>query len=502
MARSDVEVQVLSDIDKLIEISNEKLANNSNFASRVYRDEPIIFTASQMAAYTPPQYREMRKMTNSGELYYASAAKIFYHQGKFMEDFEDDFDYQGEFKRYFPTYGDMSDTQLRGYFSWRTKVRHGDVGRTSLSFAFVYVYELLNQIGTGSPEEGYYKLKNFWTAYRYIDPRIDRYVELWLKDYVIYNNLDRSLLEDFADINFDNKVLTLLDDQSHSADEVFAALNSLSSYNMEHSRFFKIYGEDVKNIVSGVFRILTDYYDKNRKNSICEKFFGKFYAEPYSLFKSAVFYNRAGIQQDFVYEINDIYKYSCQSGKWSRERFFCYKGKNQQIGLLLKTVDFLMRQKYNFKSTLKEGVTTKIFLDIINKEIEKYLEYKKEKERPKIEIDVSKLQNIRDTAMETRNKLIVEEYQETEPPELTVENDTCTNTAGLGENEYLLLQCLLYGKAYDGLLKAKGLMLSVLVDAVNESLFELFNDTVLVYDGDRPELIEDYTDELKGIIKE
>ena len=34
-----------------------------------------------------------------------------------MEDFEDDFDYRGEFVRYFPTYQAMNDAQLRGYFS-------------------------------------------------------------------------------------------------------------------------------------------------------------------------------------------------------------------------------------------------------------------------------------------------------------------------------------------------------------------------------------------------
>ena len=56
---------------------------------------------------------------------------------KGMEDFEDDFDYHGTFIRYFPNYQAMNDLQLRGYFSWRTKVRRGEVGRTSLSFAFV-----------------------------------------------------------------------------------------------------------------------------------------------------------------------------------------------------------------------------------------------------------------------------------------------------------------------------------------------------------------------------
>ena len=43
-------------------------------------------------------------------------------------------------------------------------------------------------------------------------------------------------------------------------------------------------------------------------------------------------------------------------------------------------------------------------------------------------------------------------------------------------------------------------MLSVIVDCVNEKLFDLFGDTVIDFNGDVPELIEDYIEELKGII--
>ena len=165
-------------------------------SSKVYRDEPIIRTAAQAANLTPPQYREMRKIANS--LFYESEARVFYEQGKFMEDFEDDYTFQGEFHRYFPTYQVMTDIQLRGYFSWRTGVRRGTIVKTSLSFVFVYIYELLNQIGVQSAEEGFYALKNFWEAYGEVDAKINNYVRLWLNDYVVYHNLDKSLLDDLS----------------------------------------------------------------------------------------------------------------------------------------------------------------------------------------------------------------------------------------------------------------------------------------------------------------
>ena len=471
-------------------------------SSRVYRDEPIIRTAAQAANLTPPQYREMRKIANS--LFYESEARVFYEQGKFMEDFEDDYTFQGEFHRYFPTYQVMTDIQLRGYFSWRTGVRRGTIVKTSLSFVFVYIYELLNQIGVQSAEEGFYALKNFWEAYEEVDAKINNYVRLWLNDYVVYNNLNKSLLDDLSYGDFNDAALVLLNYKSHSPGDVFEALNFLSSYDMKNSRFYKQYPDDVKDVLYCVFFRLSGYYDKKNKKSLCEKFFGKIYPNPYSMFKSAVFCHPKK-HEDVVYEINDICKYTCQNGIWSCERFYCYKGKIQKIGALLKTVDFLMRREYGFKSTMKTTEITKILQDIIVTEIEKYREDKRKATLPKIEIDVTKLQDIRDSSFETQNKLIIEDPEDIDtldPFDTMDETADRKDTTGLSDHEYRFMQRLLYGRAYDDFLRTERLMLSVLVDAINESLFDRFDDTVIIFEGEKPALIEDYIDELKSIIRE
>lgn len=43
-------------------------------------------------------------------------------------------------------------------------------------------------------------------------------------------------------------------------------------------------------------------------------------------------------------------------------------------------------------------------------------------------------------------------------------------------------------------------MPSVVAEQINEKLFDQFADTVILFDGDTPELIEDYADDLKGMI--
>jgi hypothetical protein len=44
-------------------------------------------------------------------------------------------------------------------------------------------------------------------------------------------------------------------------------------------------------------------------------------------------------------------------------------------------------------------------------------------------------------------------------------------------------------------------MLSVLVDHINETLFDDFGDTVILFDGDTPELIEDYAEDVAALLE-
>ena len=100
-----------------------RLKSPSVFSEKTYTDEPIVHTAAQMKSYEPPEYREMRKIRFAAYEKGWSAEHVFYEQAKFMENFEDDYRFDGTFHRFFPTYADMTTEQLRGYFSWRTAVR-------------------------------------------------------------------------------------------------------------------------------------------------------------------------------------------------------------------------------------------------------------------------------------------------------------------------------------------------------------------------------------------
>ena len=489
----------MTDITQLIEkiVSDPKIAQNSNFADKIYRDEPILVAAPQMAKFTPPKIREMRRLARGAGF----DAKTFHDQAAFMEHFTDDFDYQGEFVQYFPTYQHMTDVQLRGYFSWRTKVRAGVVGKTSLSFAFVYIYELLNRVGVQTALEGFHALRNFWAAYREFDSRINSYVELWLKDYVVYNNLDRSLLEEFPDAAFDKSLSVLLNYEAYGAEDVFAALGSISAYKLGNSRFYKQHPDEVREVVRRVFSVISEYHNRNpEKTTACDKFFGRVVASSYTMFKTAVFYDRAP-RRDTVYEIGNCHRYICRNGSWTCERFLWYGNNNKRIGALLKTVDFLMRREYGFASTLQPGKTNKVLTAKIEKEIARYRQDRLKSAPREISIDTSILQRIRHTALATQNKLLVEEPADGDLPEVIDENTRPADETGLNDLEYRFMHALLHDEPYDSLLQSKGVLPSVLADGINEKMFGRFNDTVIEDVDGRPALVEDYIEDLEGIVK-
>ena len=142
------------DIIKSI-LSDEKLINSKNIESKIYSDQPIIMKASHMAGFMPDEYKKMRAIAKDPQNLGRPDSWIFVEQGRLMADFDDDYVFNRDVVRYFPTYQSLNDEELRGYFSWRTKIRLGIYEKAPLTFAYIYLYELLNLIGCNSPDDGF-----------------------------------------------------------------------------------------------------------------------------------------------------------------------------------------------------------------------------------------------------------------------------------------------------------------------------------------------------------
>lgn len=430
--------------------------------------------------------------------YRQSRESIFIKQGKLLADYEDDYVYDRRVTHYFPTYQSLTNPELRGYFSWRTKLRRGNLQKTSLTYAFLYIYELLNQIGVADPMDGYRKLTEFRDAYGALDDGILPYLNLWLMDYVVYYNLDAGLLADTPQVRFNRGIAVLDSIQSHGDEEVIRAVKQLSPKWLERSKFYREYREDCDTVTVRVLRRMSAHYNARCKKTMVEQYFGSFSQYRVILFDAAVFHERQ-VEGSRQYKVDENYIYRCRNGLWSVQKYNCLPHSNGKLGDVLKAIDGVMRECYGYGRPIQYKLDTKWILKIIQEEARNLLTEKKAAEEKKITIDYSRLARIRSDAAVTRDRLMVEEEAEEEaPPAQTPAPAEEPEDTPLTRDEYRLLQSLLYGRDY-GWVRSSGLMLSVLVDGINDKLYDTFSDSVLLGD-DPPELIEDYIADLKEMI--
>lgn len=430
--------------------------------------------------------------------YRQSRESIFIKQGKLLAGYEDDYVYNRRVTHYFPTYQSLTNPELRGYFSWRTKLRRGNLQKTSLTYAFLYIYELLNQIGVADPMDGYRKLTEFRDAYGALDDGILPYLNLWLMDYVVYYNLDAGLLADDPQVRFNRGIAVLDSIQSRGDEEVIRVVEQLSPKWLERSKFYREYREDCDTVTVRVLRLMSAHYNARCKKTMVEQYFGSFSQYRVILFDAAVFHERQ-VEGSRQYKVDENYIYRCRNGLWSVQKYNCLPHSNGKLGDVLKAIDGVMRECYGYGRPIQYKLDTKWILKIIWEEARNLLAEKKAAEEKKITIDYSRLARIRSDAAVTRDRLMVEEEAEEEaPPAQTPAPAEEPEDTPLTRDEYRLLQSLLYGRDY-GWVRSSGLMLSVLVDGINDKLYDTFSDSVLLGD-DPPELIEDYIADLKEMI--
>lgn len=568
--------------------ANERLRQSSHFSKSVYKDEPIVRTGRQMASYLPDRYRQMRGISRWQERSpesrgrWLSEAELFYRQARFMEDFEDDCPYHGSFTSYYPTYNDMSDRQLRGYFTWRAAVRRGEVAEAPKSFAYVYLYELINGIGAENPLDGYHKIRSFWESFRAFAPDIDRNVRAWLHDYVIYHALDPELLSDDpvrkldleliaiarAFAPFDPALIDWLGEDVSLADaalpqkaasstvtgggksarrtqapalplppdetteqRLFEAIDLHSSYRLSASSLFHEHPDDLRHLASAVFVRMLAYYRKNRTHGLVESSFGEEAEMGYTMFGSAVFFEEHP-HADAEYELDPIHRYRCRRGLWTCRRIYGGQGRSKAWGKIARACDFRLREALSFEPQLKDAKCPKYLAKIIDREIETWLTWKETSAPRVIDIDLSKLSGIRSAAAETREALLIDEEREegaagspsaSSNPALQEVPLAPPVRAELAESEPAAsssqhTQATAARAPSDGLLTPEestyvaalldsgtatmpaGMSENLLVDAINEKLFDLLGDTAIEFGVTGPCIIDDYRDDIRELI--
>ena len=474
------------------------------FYSTVFREESIRPRPEQPKERLPAALLAARSL-EQGLGARDSRSALFLKQAKLLEFYSDGYPFDKSVICYYPTYQALSDQELRGYFSWRTKLRAGNLQKTSLSFAFLYIYELLNQIGVTDPLDGYEKLLRFHKDYGALDGKILPYLNQWLYEYAAYYELEPGLLCATPQVIFDNYVAVLEDVQTQEPERIVEAVKYFTKW-LDRSKFYAEHREDMDQVIVRVLRKVSGHY-AHCKNTMIQQYFGKpleLFATPFS---TAVFCHREK-SRDREYRLSRYTLYRCRNGFWTLYRLDIHQRPNPKLSQLVKTIDSLMRQEYGYGHPIKCETDTKWILKLIGEEIRGLLAEKEAAKAKVVTIDFSRLSAIRSDAALTRDKLTVEEELEPEEPQSPVQSipfpESATPTpeqtpdTPLDEAEYRLLCCLLYGGDL-GWVQSEGHLLSVLVDGINEKLYDSFADSVLEM-NDRPELVEDYIEDLKEMV--
>lgn len=496
-------------------IINQNTANK-NIASK-YNDTIINFKdyAIDSERFIPDKIKQMMKLYRYGDHSFNQKVKNFYKQGKFMEDYEDDFSWNGEFHQYFPTYNDMNIRQLRGYFSWRSQVRKGNYQKISTSFAYLYLYELINRIGVSSYEEALSKMREF--EIKFIesgigDKRIQRDLRQWMLGIIVLQGIDPKIAKEYLSseiIEKDESTLALLSPQNHSDEEIFNALCAHYGNRLSTSAVIKKHGGYGVHLFAQVWRLTFEEYSEIGEN-LFEKCFGHRSTYRWYPFSNAIYMEYINPRWT-SYELNECRKYIFKHASWHENSYHKMNFNRAIFCGLIHEADRKLRLYLKTGHPLTAKSDESWASANVDKVIEIDQKEKLEKAKPKVSISFDNLDQIRKDALTTMDSLlsdeerdIIEEVNEVDiAMGYKLETEVFENkyNIALEETEFQIISLLLNNKPVDDIIAKKMSLPEVLADKINEVFFEEIGDNVVECDLGKITLIEDYRKDVERIIK-
>ncbi len=476
-----------------------------------------------------PVREQFNKMRNIARIYGASIygsnrfydvrvrwenARVFYKQGIFMKDFVNDYEGFAEYSSYFPSYQMMGDEQLRTYFTWRTKIRRGIVEKTSLSYAYLYLYELINNIGVETPLEGLELLMWFWQEYRELDAAIDNHVPAWIKDYHIYYDLPHTFQEFTEGVG----ITGFYPELAPQADR-FELFLDISGYNIRKSAFFSeervpLVREGVGQVLERLSVLLAEN-DVSLEDTIFQPMKSMAVWQP---FKDSLFFPWNS-QPDKTVMISSTELYVCRQNKWGVSRVITTERGKKLLGYIFKQTEAVLRRLTGYKHKLTA------YADTLNHEAVQILINRgssieqlvtdtvtavyRESTKTVVTVDAANLQKIREEAYLTQEQLTVPEEEEwsfsvkpaeTEEKAEAVSGSWSELKKQLAETELKALELLCSGSTdLKTFADAQGIMIEVLVDGINEKAMDAIGDGLM---DEEFMLYEDYIEEVRKLVEQ
>ncbi|MCR4633978.1 MAG: TerB N-terminal domain-containing protein [Erysipelotrichaceae bacterium] len=472
---------------------------------RQHRETALPFGTSSYKTEresVPDRLFQMRKLYRYTAMSSKQRAECFYKQALFMKDYEDEYPWEGDFQSYFPVYQDLNTKQLRAYFSWRTHLRKGEYMAVPASAAYIYIYELLNGIGASSSEDVIAKIKTFEKDYLDSgigDPKMRVNLHRWILEYAVLEGLPNETARRIADeemMKRDRMIAILKDPETKTDEEVFEALSHLSRRKLEKSPAVKNDPERGRRLFANAWRKACECkVDGVDLFTLC---FGEIRSYPWYPLSNAV-YHKKGEIEDLDYVLNECRSYHCRYGIWHMESYEAPYADKKKLQDFLKRCDALFRSYLKTGQALKSDEEDAWADPFILSAMKEDRRLQAEASLAKVSIDLSGLRKIREDAEATKESLLIGEEEEGYEDEVPVQEEQAWETADLPLDplQVRILRALLKKEDVSKIVTEQHLMASVLADGINEALFDVFGDTVLLCEDDKLMIAEDYLEELK-----
>ena len=483
------------------------LENSSNLNENQYHDTNIT-TSKLNDPEIPAKIWEMMQLYEYGDGSYEQQKKNFLRQGIFMKDFEDSYDgWSGKCTYFSPAYHDLTLSQLRKYFTWRTKARKGDFQPIESPFVYLYLSELLCGIGAETPEKILKKMADFETGFinsGFADTLLKMHLKNWMFEYAVIHGMPPETVMQHADpqiLAHDTYMTILKDPASKNDNEIFLALSFFAEKDLFLSPVVSEGRSRGKHLFAELWKCVSARYNEDGSNFFTACFGGAQTSKWYPLFNAL--FRDDGNDSDKECVLNGCRKYFCRGGIWYEESFSRIQFDKIRFNALLHEAERVFRKYLKAGKALRqkpdETWATQYAEAVVTADKKAEIEAK----RPKINIDLSGLDKIRSDAAVTRESLLTDEEIEEEIEEEIKTDSTSENN----ENSLLdavhseILRSLLKKGSADEYIKAAHLMPSVVADTINSALFDEIGDNILECDGKTLKIVEDYVEEVEKLLE-
>ncbi|MER2027380.1 MAG: tellurite resistance TerB C-terminal domain-containing protein, partial [Lachnospiraceae bacterium] len=354
----------------------------------------------------------------------------------------------------------------------------------------------------------------------------------WIMEFAVLSGSPREEVLSLIDpemVRRDRQLMVLRKPSEHSDEEIFGALNAVTGGKTEKSSAIMKEPERGMHLFAEVWRYMAEHYEDCGWD-IFAACFGKLRKFPWHPLANAVYLDQEK-REDLEYKVTECRKFVFRKGEWFEVRYDELFFDRYRVHAIVHEADRQIRRYLKTGHYLREKKGEEWISPYVEAVIEADKAAAEEAARPKITIDLSGLDRIRQDAQITRDSLLTEDdmreqapdqaaEQTTLPPHLNEERQiiqltTATVSQFTGEEEKTaaaeipsldetqaqILLSVMRGEPVAGLIRQKALMPSVVADAINEAFFDEIGDNVLTCEGDEIALVEDYREDLELILE-